>query len=344
VSEALRRSIADAVRELNYIPNLSARALASIRTDVVGVLVPSLSHTVFTDVLRGIYDGVDGTNLQIQIGNTRFDAATEEQLIEGFLRQKPAAMIISGTNQTTRSRRMLEGAGCPVVQIMDLCADPIDLVIGFSHEEAGRLMTEHLIEEGYGRIAFLGAWMSTRSEGRLRGYRKALEAAGLLEPCQIHSIPREVLAEIAAASDPAERPFFEFSRPSLGRELFRRAITEAPNLDAVFCNNDSLALGGLFECMERGIRVPEDVGIAGFNGLDFMDAAQPALTSVRTHRYRIGRAAVAAVRDRIGGHDGGERILDVGVEIMRRRSTDRRQALSDLASSRCRRSSLRKSR
>jgi LacI family gluconate utilization system Gnt-I transcriptional repressor len=344
VSESLRRSIADAVRELNYIPNLSARALASTRTDVVGVLVPSLSHTVFTDVLRGIYDGVDGTNLQIQIGNTRFDPDTEEQLIESFLRQKPAAMIISGTNQTAGSRKMLEGTGCPVVQIMDLSSDPIDLVIGFSHDEAGRLMTEHLIEEGYSRIAFLGAWMSTRSEGRLRGYRQALEAAGLSEPCQIHSIAREVLSQIATATDPAERPFLELSRPSLGRELFRRALAEAPDLDAVFCNNDSLALGVLFECIERGIRVPEDIGIAGFNDLDFMDAAQPALSSVRTHRYRIGRAAVEAVRNRIGGSGSSERILDLGVEIMRRRSTDRRSALSTAASVQRRQIPVRKNR
>ena len=99
VSEGLRRNIDDAVRELNYIPILNARALASTRTDVVGVLVPSLSHTVFTDVLRGIYDGVDGTKLQIQIGNTRFDGAAEARLVEGFLRQKPAAMIVSGTDQ-----------------------------------------------------------------------------------------------------------------------------------------------------------------------------------------------------------------------------------------------------
>ncbi len=329
VSEALRRSIEDAVRELNYIPDLNARALASTRTDVIGVLVPSLSHTVFTDVLRGIYDGVDGTKLQIQIGNTRFEPAQEETLISGFLRQKPAAMIVSGIDQSAASRRMLQTAGCPVIQIMDLCDDPIDQIIGFSHEQAGRRMTEHLIEEGYRRIAFFGGWMSARSGGRLLGYRKAMEAAGLPEPCQLHSMPREVMSAIAAKVDPAERPFLEFSRPSLGRELFCRALAEVPNLDAVFCNNDNLALGVLFECIERGIRVPQDMGIAGFNDLDFMDAAQPDLSSVRTHRYRIGRAAVAAIRDRLAGHGSHRRVVDVGIEIMRRRSTDRRNALAN---------------
>src|SRR3712207_432215 len=213
VSEGLRRSIEDAVRELNYIPDLNARALASTRTDVVGVLVPSLSHTVFNDVLRGIYDGVDGTKLQIQIGNTRFEPAEEETLIAGFLRQKPAAMIVSGIDQTAASRRMLQAAGWPVIQIMDLCDDPIDQIIGFSHEEAGQRMTEHLIEEGYRRIAFFGGWMSARSGGRLLGYRKAMEAAGLPEPCQLHSLPREGIFARAAKGHPAQRPLFSIFRP-----------------------------------------------------------------------------------------------------------------------------------
>src|SRR6478609_1874448 len=84
VSEGLRKLIDEAVRDLNYIPDLNARALASTRTDVLGVLVPSLSHTVFTDVLRGVYDGVNGTKLKVQVGNTRYDAAEEERLIAGL--------------------------------------------------------------------------------------------------------------------------------------------------------------------------------------------------------------------------------------------------------------------
>jgi LacI family gluconate utilization system Gnt-I transcriptional repressor len=133
---------------------------------------------------------------------------------------------------------------------------------------------------------------------------------------------------MATGGDPEERPFFEYAGPHLGRELFRRALAEARNLDAVFCNNDSLALGALFECLERGIRVPEEIGIAGFNDLDFADAAYPALSSVRTHRYRIGHAAVKTILTRLAGEGGSERIVDLGVAIMRRASTDRRKALS----------------
>jgi len=171
VSAALRANIDKAVKELNYVPNLSARALASVRADVIGVLVPSLTQNIFSDVLRGVYDGVEGTELQIQMGNTRYQPEEEERLIAQMLRQKPAGMIVSGTEQNDRSREMLENARCPVIQIMDLTDKPIDTIIGFSHYEAGRAITRHLIEAGYRHIGFLSGWLNGRSFGRYRSSR-----------------------------------------------------------------------------------------------------------------------------------------------------------------------------
>lgn len=324
VSESLRQHIDAAVRELNYLPNLSARALASTRTTVIGVLIPSLSQAVFTDVLRGIYDGVDGSPLTVQIGNTRYDEAEEERLVRVFLREKPAAMIVSGVHQTPAARRLLEEAGCPIVQIMDLTDDPIDQIIGFSHYDGGRKVTEHLIEEGYRRIGFIAGWMSTRSLGRLHGYRDALAAAGLPQPSLERSFAPGYTPPLTDAVDtPTGRPVQELATAQMGRELFRAAITADPGLDAVFCNNDILALGVLFECMARGIRVPEDMGIIGFNDHDYMASAYPSLSSGRTHRYRNGHDAVMAIRDRLAGKAVTERVIDMGVDVMKRRSTDR---------------------
>src|SRR3569623_115943 len=329
VSETLRQSIDAAVRDLNYIPNLSARALASTRSAIIGVLIPSLSQVVFTDVLRGIYDGVDGSSLTVQIGNTRYDGEEEERLVDMFLRQQPAGMIVSGTEQRPNTRRMLEKAGCPVVQIMDLTDDPIDRIIGFSHTVAGRRMTEHLIEAGYSRIAFLSGWMSKRASGRLVGYQQALDAAGM-EPINV-AISELSLPELADSSDPLNpRPVLEFATPRLGRELFAKALAEVPDVDAVFCNNDTLALGVLFECYRRGIRIPEDIGVAGYNDHDYMEAAEPSLSSARTHRYRNGFAAVMAIRDALAGKPAGQRVVDMGVDIMKRRSTDRAGKLKDI--------------
>ena len=321
VSPELRRNIEQAVSDLDYIPNLNARALASRRTDVVAVLVPSLTQNIFSDVLRGIYDGVEESGLRIDIANTRYNPQREEDQIVAILRHRPAAIIISGVEQTAACRKMLDSAGCPVVQIMDLTRDPIQKIIGFSHERAGRSMTEHLIESGYRRIGFFAGWLNSRSHERFDGYRKALEAAGIFDPGLVGLMGNE--------DDPERSDYHQFSNAMMGRQLMENMLDRRPDIDAIFCNNDVLSLGALFACIARGVPVPERMGIAGFNDFDYMEAATPGLSSVRIHRWRCGYEAMQAVRHQLEGGDIGERVVDLGFEIMKRRSTDRNGVLSE---------------
>jgi len=138
LSIAKRARVESAAKELGYVPNLAARALASQRTEVIAVLIPSLANNVFSDVLRGIYDASEGSRHSIQLSNTRYSILEEEKLLRLFLAQKPAGLIITGIDQTTEARAMLKAADCPIVQIMEIGPDPIDMMIGFSHYEAAR--------------------------------------------------------------------------------------------------------------------------------------------------------------------------------------------------------------
>lgn len=312
VSEKLRKNIEAAIRELNYVPNINAQSLARVRSGILGLVIPTLSQTVFTDVMRGVYDGVEGMELQVQIANTRYSPVEEERLIKLFVRQLPTGMIVAGTEQTGRSREMLKQAGCPIIQIMDLTDDPIDRVIGFDHVAAGQRMTEHLVEQGYRNIAFLTGWIDSRGGNRYIGYKQALAAAGMTPPFEL---PLWHLPRVHTAT------------ASLGRDLFRRALEIAPDIDAVFCNNDILALGALFECNARGLDVPNEMGIAGFNDHEYAAAANPGLTSVRTQRYRIGYDAVVMLREELDGKNPPQ-VLDIGTNVVARQSTNRRGALS----------------
>src|ERR1700749_3923952 len=133
-----RVRVESAAKELGYVPNLSAPALASQRTEVIGVLIPSFTNNVFSDVLRGIYDAVDGSRYSIQLANTRYSILQEEKLLRVFLAQKPAGLIVTGINQTDESRSIMESVACPIVQIMEIGPAPIDMMIGFSHFEAAK--------------------------------------------------------------------------------------------------------------------------------------------------------------------------------------------------------------
>ncbi|RUV78168.1 LacI family DNA-binding transcriptional regulator [Mesorhizobium sp. M5C.F.Ca.IN.020.14.1.1] len=304
VSEDLRRQIQAAVDELGYLPDPNARALASARAEVFGVLVPSLTNSVFAEVLRGIYDSLSDSSYRIQLGNTHYSGLEEERLLQVFGPQRPAALIVAGIDQTPTSRRLLETAGCPVVQVMETGPDPVDMMVGFSHFDGGKAATEHMIEMGYRRIGFIGARMDPRSQRRLAGYRAAMEAAGLFDPRLITTTPVP-------------------SSVTLGRELFRDALAKVPRLDGVFCNNDDIALGVLFECHRASIAVPMTIGITGFNDLDMMEVAFPSVTSIRTPRYEIGRLSVAMALAAIAGKRPQEPVVDLGFELKCRESTAR---------------------
>ena len=140
---------------------------------------------------------------------------------------------------------------------------------------------------------------------RLQGYRDAMKAASLFDPRTIVTTPVPTTV-------------------TLGGTLFADLLLRTPDVEAVVCVNDDIALGVLFECQRRHISVPEDMAIVGFNDLEFMAAAVPSLTSVRTNRYEMGRRAVTMVTAAIDGNRPPERVVDLGFELMVRQSSSAR--------------------
>ncbi|MDQ0322106.1 LacI family gluconate utilization system Gnt-I transcriptional repressor [Pararhizobium capsulatum DSM 1112] len=309
VSVERRDRIFTAIDDLGYVLNPNASALASARAAVIGVLVPSLTNNVFAEVLRGIHDGLRDSRLQIQFANTHYSDVEEERLLRVFLSQHPSGLIVSGIDQTPATRTLLEKAGCPVVQIMEIGPDPVDMMVGFSHFEGGRTVTQHLVDAGCRRIGFLGARMDPRSHRRLSGYKAVMEAAGCFDP-----------AFITTTTLP--------SSVSIGGDLFRMAYAKTPNIDALVCNNDDLAMGVLFACQRASLPVPARISLAGFNDLEMMAVAFPSITSIRTPRFEIGRQAIAMVQAALAGERPANAIVDLGFELKIRESTTRSNILN----------------
>src|SRR5260221_8494986 len=175
-------------------------------------------------------------------------------------------------------------------------------MLGFSHYDDPMAGISHLLAQGYRRIGFLGARMDPRVQRRLEGYQSAMNQAALFDPRLVvtTAIPTAV---------------------TLGGTLFADLLAKAPDIEAVFCVNDDLALGALFECKRRHMSVPGQMAIMGFNDLEFMAAAVPTLTSVRTNRYEMGRHAITMVIDAIEGRRPPEPVIDLGFQLMVRESS-----------------------
>jgi LacI family gluconate utilization system Gnt-I transcriptional repressor len=146
--------------------------------------------------------------------------------------------------------------------------------------------------------------MDPRTQRRLLGYTEALEEAGLFDERLIVTTPRS-------------------STVTLGCELLGLLLDRDLGADAVFCNNDDLALGVLFECQRRRIPVPSEMGICGFNDLEMMAVANPSITSVRTFRQEMGEKAIRMLIDRIEGRQVENPLLDLGFELIARQSSQK---------------------
>lgn len=290
-SETRGRVIAAATR-MNYVGNRLALSLSSQRTNLVAVVVPSMSNIVFPEVLAGISAGLDGSGMQAVFGISDYDVNKEREIIRDMLSWQPCAIIVTGLDQPEETVGLLRHADIPVIQLMDLDGAPIDFNVGLSHGAAGEDMAEALIAAGRRRFGYVGSALAKdqRAGKRKAGFERVLRAHGLGF--------REQRIDDA------------FSSIALGKQLTMAMLAAVPDLDCIYYSNDDMASGGLFACMELGVAVPRQVLIAGFNGLDLINSLPAPIATSRSPRRAIGEIAAQLVRRAVAdGGDVGERTI-----------------------------------
>lgn len=288
-----------AVERLGYVPNLMAGSLASKRSRIVAAIVPTISNSVFSEMVEGLAAILNAQGYQLLLGQSSYRAEDEEKLIETFLGRRVDGLVLTGTPRLERLAARLRRSGLPVVQTWELPARPIDMAVGFSNFEAGAAAGRYLTARGRHHIGFLGA-DEDRAAQRLAGLRATLAAAGMAPP-EVEVAPPPVMIDQAG--------------PSL-----RAMLARQPNLDAVFCNNDQLAAGVLFECQRLGICVPEQMAVMGFGDLPIARAAHPALSTLRIGRRGMGEQAGRLLLDRLAGQPAQVGVVDIGFEVIERES------------------------
>lgn len=289
VSAATRKKVEEAAQAIGYVPNKIAGNLASRTSDLVGVIVPSLSSFVFPEVLNGISGKLEGSGLQPVTGVTDYDLEKEEAVIRQMLSWRPRGLIIAGLEHTAGARRMLQASNVPIVEIMDVDGDPVQYCVGISHRQAGRDMARKLFLSGYRRIAFIGTKMPKdfRAQKRLDGFMSGLAEAGL--------------------SLCARQLYTGGSSIETGRALTARLLAAHPGVDCIYYSSDVMSVGGLMHCLAEGISVPGDLALAGFNNLEILDGLPRRLATTDAHRFAIGEQAAALIlahRDTVDGGAG----------------------------------------
>lgn len=305
VSESTREKVLSAAQTLGYVPNKIAGALASQRVNLVGVIIPSLSNQVFPDVLQGISEVLEDTGLQPVVGVTHYSQEREDSVLYEMLSWRPSGIVIAGLEHSDRARAMLAAAGVPVVEIMDTDGRPVDSVVGISHRRAGRRIAEGILAAGYRRIGFMGTKMTGdhRARKRLEGFTEALAEAGVkLEDQEFYAGGSALLK---------------------GREMTAAMLARSPNLDFLCYSNDMIGAGGLLWCLEQGLSIPDQLGLAGFNAVELLDGLPRKLATMDSSRREIGRKAAEIIAGkRPGGATSGEIIelepkLELGDTIRR---------------------------
>jgi len=225
-------------------------------------------------------------------------------LLEAIIGRRPDGIVLTGIMHSPEGRRRLLASGIPVVETWDLTPTPIDMLVGFSHTKAAAAVVQHLHAKGRRRLALLSG-DDDRAQRRNRGFTDEAVRLGLVRNA----------AEIPLRQVPAPTTL------GSGRSGLAQLLDEAPQLDAVFCSSDLLALGVLTEAAALGIKVPERLAVIGFGDLAFAGDTHPALSTVRIDGTAIGQRAARFIVDRAEGRAVSDKVVDLGFQIIERASS-----------------------
>ena len=274
VSDETRELVSRVIRENGYTANRSARGLSAGRTGLVGILVPLLYPAYFSAILAGAAQALSERDLQIVLSPTDHQHDREVSVLDRLHALTDGALIVNPEESSDELERLLDGGYRFVVLDPLMPLNERIPSVSAAHTSGADQAIRHLLELGHRRIAHITGplgWVAT--EDRRRGYRAALASAGILPDPAL-----EIQAE------PEIRP---------GREATLRLLELPERPTAVFAFNDNIAIGAIQAARARGLRVPDDLSIVGFDDVEHATIVTPMLTTVRQPLAEMGRTAVS---------------------------------------------------
>jgi LacI family transcriptional regulator, repressor for deo operon, udp, cdd, tsx, nupC, and nupG len=300
VTARTRAIVLEAVRKTGYVPNLAARNLRTNKTKAILAVLPDFSNVFFFRILRGISDSLVARGYSLIIADTRNDPAREAQYAEFLLAGRAdGVLLLNGRPILARRKGQ---ALVPTVSLCERIPNAPFPHIETENREAARMMTAYLGSLGHRRIGYVrGPVANVLEHERFAGYRDALREAGL-------------------RYDPALVASGNFTLES-GEAAAEAYLTKPELPHAIFACNDEMAMGLIRGLSAAGVTVPGDVSIAGFDDIEFAEAYNPPITTVRQARRQIGEKAAELLLQLIDGDLPPERDIKLAAELVIRKST-----------------------
>lgn len=305
VSSETRQDVLDIISSLGYRPSAIARSLATQETRTIGLVLPDVTNPFFADITRGVELLAYSQGYHVFLCNADEDSLRELAVIQSLEENRVDGLILCSSRLTEEKLLELLVRQSAVVLINRSLRQTNGHnsfnSITIDDRRSGWLATRHLISSGHQQVGFLaGPSTSFSSAGRLQGYQTALQEAG-----------------ITPAPD-----WMSYCPPSVegGYEAARQLLVRQPDLTALFCFNDLVAVGAIKACGELNRRIPADIAIVGHDDIPLAALVSPALTTCRVPRHELGVRAVEALLELLHGCPSGCQQIALQSELIIRQS------------------------
>jgi LacI family transcriptional regulator len=283
VNPRTRKRIDSAVKRLGYIRNRAAQAMHGKRSSTIGLIVPTIDHAIFGEVVQAFSDTVDEAGFTILMSTHGFDLNREYQVLRKLLEHRVDGVALIGLDHAEETYQLLAQQNVPVISMWNF--DPQSRIpcVGANNRNAGMLAAEQLINAGHRRIAtiFPDATQNDRARGRQEGATTALAQAGIVVPEHWQSQSTYSISEAKSACI--------------------EVLTQQDRPSALLCGNDVIAQGAIFAAHQLGMKLPIDLSVVGIGDFKGSSDIVPALTTIRIPAKRIGSLAgqrlIAGIRE-----------------------------------------------
>ena len=268
-----REKVILAMAKCNYKYNALARGFVTKKSNTIGLIIPTISNSVFAESTLGVQEYADQKNIKVVLGNSYYKYSQEENLVKVLRESQVDGLIITTTNLKGEILKSLADENFPFVLLFSTVKSGPISAVGIDNYRGGYLATEHLISLGHKRICMVAGnfSMTDRSFHRWHGYKKCLRDNGI-------PYDKELLVQT------------DYSL-SGGRDSIKKLLSLASPPTAVFCSNDYIAIGAIKGAREMGLSLPKDLSIVGFDDMQTASYMVPALTTIRQPAKEMGQRA-----------------------------------------------------